>query len=274
MQFFSLPFGYMYFVRLRKTPSRFISFFFTEWLPLLLVLHIVYSANLLFTLLLQVGSFTVYESGYFFNDLADSTADPGGDNLAGRRISVLQFALSHVLSFLIIFAIVVHFRGIGFALQFTYLTFAVLVIFIWHTTRRPRAIRFLRIFTFIMLNLYKFIPVIIAFVPLPDVPWLLAALFFCWGFWRSVFYIIRKFGHEEFNDMNSCDPLRLMHIISLVGCAPLLLMVGWSTQSGRASCMLWVTYVLIASLRFLFQLSPWKLTPDQGGVFLPLANGR
>jgi len=245
-------------VRLR-TPARVASFVLTEWVPVALVLTVVYSSQLWVTFLMLVGNFALYECGYLVNDLADSVSEPNGDHLEGRQVNLAVFWTSHLSFFAIVIAVLYFARGGKFAL--TYGTLAVLVLmgFLWHTSRRPRSLRFLRIFTFAILYLYKFSPVVVPQVPLKDAQWLLVAIFLCWGLWRFVFYILGKLGGPETCHGQDFDPLRLLHPMSLFLCAPLLLAGGFGSLSSRASTLLWIIYAGVAVLRSSFQLSQWKL---------------
>lgn len=259
MQLASFPFGYMFVVRLR-TRFRIVSFFLTEWLPLALALKIAFAASFWFTILLLAGNFTAYECGHFFNDLADSAKDPNGDHLEGRKIGIAGFVTSHLVVFLAVLATVVWIKGAGFALTYAVLSLLVLLAFLWHTTRWPRSFRFLRIFSFAFLYLYKFAPVVIPQVPLIDALWILTSLFFCWGLWRVLYYTVMKFGDKAISRSGDFDPLRLLHLTSLIICAPLLL-GGWmSTPRCAASSVLWLTYAALSAVRTSVQLTNWRLT--------------
>lgn len=259
MQLASLPFGYMFVVRLRAR-FRIVSFFLTEWLPLALALKFGYAASFWFTILLLAGNFTAYECGHFFNDLADSAKDPNGDHLEGRRIGVAGFVVSHLAVFLAVVLAVIFMKGLRFALTYTALSLLVLLAFLWHTTRWPRSFRFLRIFSFAFLYLYKFAPVVVPQVALSDAMWILAALFFCWGLWRVLYYTVMKFGDRAISRDGDFDPHRLLHLTSLLICAPLLL-GGWmSAPRYTASTVLWLSYAAISGLRSGVQLTNWRLT--------------
>lgn len=261
MQLASFPFGYMFVVRLR-TRFRIISFFLTEWLPLAVALKVAYGVSFWFTVLMLAGNFSLYECGHFFNDLADSANDTNGDHLQGRRIGVAGFVISHAALFLAVVATVFLVKGPRFALTFAVLSILVLLAFLWHTTRRPRSFRFLRIFTFALLYLYKFAPVVVPQVPLTDALWVLCALFFCWGLWRVLFYTLVKFGGSLTSRGDDFDPFRLLHLTSLAICAPLFLSGWMSTPRETASTMIWLIYAAIAGLRTGVQLTHWKLTPS------------
>lgn len=259
MQLASLPFGYMFVVRLR-TRSRMVSFFLTEWLPLTIALRVAYGASVWFTILMLAGNFTAYECGHFYNDLADSAKDPNGDHLEGRQIGVAGFVISHLVVFLAVVASVFYMKGLRFAVTYAVLSVLVLLAFFWHTTRWPRGFRFFRIFSFAFLYLYKFAPVVVPQVPLTDAVWILSSLFFCWGLWRVLFYTMVKFGGPLTSQGDDFDPLRLLHLTSLLICAPLLLSGWMSTPRSIASSTLWLVYACIACLRTGFQLSGWRLT--------------
>lgn len=261
MQLASLPFGYMIVVRLR-TRFRVVSFFLTEWIPLALALKIAYGASFWFTLLMLAGNFTAYECGHFFNDLADSAKDINGDHLEGRGIGVVGFVLSHLIVFLTVVAGVCFVKGFRFALTYAALSVLVLLAFLWHTTRWPRSFRFLRLFSFACLYLYKFAPVVVPLVPLTDALWILAGLFFCWGLWRVLFYTLVKFGGPLTAIGGDFDPLRLLHLTSLVVCAPLLLSGWFKTPRNAATTVLWLAYAGLAILRTGIQLSGWRLTRE------------
>lgn len=260
MQLASLPFGYMFVVRLR-TRFRIVSFFLTEWLPLALALTVAYGASFWFTILMLAGNFSLYECGHFFNDLADSSSDPNGDHLEGRQIGVAGFVISHVLLFLGIVAATFFLKGFQFGLTYAILAVLLLLVFFWHTTRRPRSFLFLRIFTFACLYLYKFAPIVVPQIPLADALWILSSLFLCWGLWRVLFYTLVKFGKILTSSGGDFDPFRLLHLTSLVICAPLLLSGWMSTPRTTASTVIWLTYAAIAVLRTSLQLTSWKLTP-------------
>ncbi|HTV06942.1 MAG TPA: hypothetical protein VME86_16350 [Acidobacteriaceae bacterium] len=262
MQFASLPFGYMIVVRLR-TRFRVVSFFLTEWIPLALALKLAYRASFWLTILMLAGNFTAYECGHFFNDLADSAIDVNGDHLEGRKIGVAGFILSHFLVFIVVVAVVFYAKGPRFALTYATLSVLVLLAFLWHTTRWPRSFRFLRLFSFAFLYLYKFAPVIVPQVPITDALWILAGMFFCWGFWRVLFYTMVKFGGPLTASGDDFDPLRLLHLTSLVIGAPLLLSGWFSTPRNIATTVLWFVYAAIAILRTGTQLTNWRLTPEQ-----------
>jgi len=250
----------MYVVRLR-TPVRAISLLLTEWLPLALALKIAYSASFWLSILMLAGNFALYECGYFVNDLADSASDPNGDHLEGRRINSWTFVGSHLFVLLLVTATLFILKGARFAITYSSLAALVLLVFFWHTSRRPRSLRFLRIFTFGALSLYKFVPVVIPWVSLADAQTVLLVLFFCWGLWRIISYTLIKFGNKQLTSQGQdFDPLRLFHVLSLVLCAPLFLVVRSNGPSARAALVIWITYMGLALLRTGYQLSTWKLT--------------
>jgi hypothetical protein len=250
----------MFVVRLR-TRFRIISFFLTEWLPLAVALKVAYGVSFWFTILMLAGNFSLYECGHFFNDLADSSSDPNGDHLEGRQIGVAGFVISHLLLFLAVVAATFFLKGFGFALTYAILAVLLLLVFFWHTTRWPKGFRFLRIFTFACLYLYKFAPIVVPQVPLADALWILSSLFLCWGLWRVLFYTLVKFGGNLTSRGDDFDPFRLLHLTSLMICAPLLLSGWMSTPQATASTMIWLIYAVIAGLRTGVQLTDWKLTP-------------
>lgn len=254
----NLPFGYMYIVRLR-TPSRAASLILAEWVPVTIALTLVYSAPLWLIAVMLAVNFAVYESGYFINDIADSAAEPNGDHLEGRRINTAVFFGSRIAMFLIAVAILIFAKGPRFALTYATLSILVLAGFIWHTSRRPKRLRFLRIFTFTLLYLYKFAPIVIPLVPLSDATWILTSLFLCWGLWRVIFYILGKFGGSNTSRGQDFDPIRLLHPMSLLICGPLLLANGFHSPFAKASCLIWLSYTMLAALRSAFQLTNWRL---------------
>ncbi|HEY1804606.1 MAG TPA: hypothetical protein VGG45_08995 [Terracidiphilus sp.] len=117
----------------------------------------------------------------------------------------------------------------------------------------------MRIFTFALLYIYKFAPVVFPQVPRGDAQWILTSIFLCWGLWRFVFYVLVKFGGPETTHGQDFDPLRLLHPVSLVVCAPLILAGGLETPSSKASILLLLIYATIAALRTSFQLTQWSL---------------
>lgn len=258
MSLVDFPFGYMYVVRLR-TPIRALSLMLTEWVPIMLVLTWVYHANILITVLMVIGNFTLYECGYYVNDLADSSLEPNGDHLEGRLINPPVFYSTRIALFLCITAILLHTYGLVFALKFSILSFFVLLGFLWHTSRRPRRFRFLRIFTFAFLCLYKFAPVIVPWTESHDAAWILMVIFFCWQLWRVISYTLIKFGRDDIGSHGDYDPLRLLHLASLFVCAFLLLGGGYSNTCFKTSILIWSYYATVAVFRSGFQLTKWQL---------------
>jgi hypothetical protein len=260
VQLADLPFGYMYTVRLR-TPVRAISLMLAEWLPLALALKLAYSARFCLSIVMLAGNFVLYECGYFINDLADSASDPNGDHLEGRRIHVTVFFATHLLVFLLVTIGLFVLRGPRFAVTYSTLAILVLLIFLWHTTRWPRKFRFLRIFTFAALSLYKFCPVLIPFLSFGDAFTVLIALFFGWGLWRVITYSLIKFGDKQLTSKGQdFDPFRLFHLLSLAVGAPLFIVFHSNGPSGKAALVIWLTYMGLALLRTGYQLTDWKLT--------------
>lgn len=255
------PFGYMYAVRLR-TPLRALSLLLTDWVPLVLVLTCIYRANAWLIVLMVMGNFALYECGYYVNDLADSSREPNGDHLEGRHINSFVFYSSRLALFLCITALLFHDRGAAFALRSSVSSACVLFGFLWHTSRRPRAIRFVRIFTFTFLSLYKFAPIVIPWVDLHDALWIVSACFFSWHLWRVISYTLIKFGRHDIGSHGDYDPQRLLHLMSLLVCAPLLLSGGYGNAGLKASGLIWSYYAVIAVSRSGFQLTQWKQAPS------------
>lgn len=253
----NFPFLYTYVVRLRSLASA-ANIVLCEWFPVALILKLFYSASLGITFLMLAGNFMLYECGYLLNDLADSSADPHGRHFEARRVNVPFFYSSRLAIFAIVLSIVWVTKGTRFATIYLMLVFLLLMGFLWHTSRRPRKLHFLRIFTFALLQLYKAAPIVIPQVPMTDAAWILTAIFFCWGLWRFVAYVLTKFGVDPMTRGRDFDPLRLLHPMSLVICGPLLLtMHGDPLRS--ATAVLWLVYVGVAAIRSSFQLSKWKV---------------
>jgi|GEM_PF-6447429 hypothetical protein len=258
MSAIDLPFGYIFIVRLR-TRLRIASFFLAEWIPIVFALTLAYSSNWVLTVMMLAGNSCIYECGYLVNDLADSAAEPNGDHLEGRRVNYGIFLSSHTALFGSVMALLLWKRGIYFIALYAILSLSVLLLFVWHTTRWPKQIRFLRIFTFTTLYLYKFSPIVVPQVPLPDAAWILTSLFFCWGLWRMVFYVLMKFGSSTSSGKNEFDTNRILHPLSLIACAPMFLVGMSQSPAHKAGGIVWVVYALIAGLRSGFQQTPWHL---------------
>lgn len=260
MQLADFPFGYMYAVRLR-TPVRAVSLVLAEWLPLALALKLAYSASFWLSVVMLAGNFALYEIGYLVNDLADSASDPNGDHLGDRRINIPLFMGTHVILFLVVTTTLFFVKSTRFAITYSVLAVLVLLVFFWHTSRRPRGLRFLRLFTFAALSLYKFVPAIVPWLSLADSQTVLVAMFFCWGFWRDISYTLIKFGKKELTSQGQeFDPYRLFHLLSLLLCAPLLLAISPAGPAGKAALVIWITYIGLALFRTGYQLTNWRLT--------------
>ena len=233
-------------------------------MALTLALRIAYSVSIWLSIAMLAGNFAVYECGYLVNDLADSTSDPNGDHLEGRRIDLPLFLGSHLLLFGIVTAGLFVVKGERFAVTYSSLAIGVLLVFLWHTSRKPRRVRFLRIFTFAALSLYKFVPAVIPWLSLGESETVLVALFFCWGLWRVVSYSLIKFGDKRLTSQGQdFDPYRIFHLLSLLLCAPLFIVIRATGPSGRAALVIWLTYMGLSLSRTAYQLTAWKLTQSK-----------
>jgi len=220
------------------------------WIPLIVVLNIVYFSHVWLTLIMLIGLQSLYECGYLINDTADSAVEPGGNRLNDRRIDLAKFWSLRLLVFMVVAVVLLMERGIRFAVEFAVPSVLVFAVLWWHTTRRPRRFRYLRIWTFAILAIYKFSPAVLPQIPLADAQLLLLALFLCSGVERIVFYTLEKFG-EAVDDVGGRADRELVKLadITLIIFAPLLISTHWSIAYRKASCILWLWYASIALLR-------------------------
>lgn len=245
MRLIELPFAYTYLSRL-KNYRGLVGYITREWIPLIVTLQIFYSAKWWLSSIMFMGFLSVYECGYLVNDLARTAEERGGNRVDRLQINVVPFWFSHMFVFAAVVGILFLLRGRLFAMSFAGLGMLVLGILLFHSSRWTRSVPFLRIFTFAVLAVYKFAPVVIPQVPFADGQSLLMAVFLCYGFARVIVYGLRKFGDsgsqttvERFFGLFEC--------IALMTFGPILFASRWESPRAQAVTLIWGLYCAVAA---------------------------
>ncbi len=246
MRLIELPFAYIFRTRLKNYRSL-IGYVAREWVPLIITLQVAYSAQWWLCSAMFIGFLSLYECGYLVNDLLDLGDEPGGNRIERLQIRLLPFWFSHLFVFASVTGMLFLIRGARFGLNFAGLGAMVFGVLLIHSVRSVRSVPFLRIFTFTILAVYKFAPVVVPQVPLADGQTLLMAVFLCYGFPRAMFYAIRKLGNSESRTAVERSFV-FFECAALIVFGPILVTVRWETPRETAISLIWVLYCATAAL--------------------------
>lgn len=275
MRLTELPFAYTYLSRLGNYRAV-AGYVAHEWFPLIITLWIAYSVPLWITAVMFFGFLSIYELGYLVNDLSESACEPGGNRIEDLRIkdlriNVLLFSFCHIFAFMLVAGLLFWFKGPGFAMRYSGLGVLVFGILLLHSSRLTRRIRFLRIFTFTVLAVYKFAPIVLPQVSWPDGQLLLMAVFLCYGFPRVIVYTVRKFGEPE-AQATMQESFRGFQLAGLIAFAPILITVRLETRDAIAFTLIFALYFVICVSSFGLHLVRVKSLKQAAQAFLSPSN--
>jgi hypothetical protein len=256
---YRLPLVYTYLSRLRGA-SGVAAFIGTEGLTLVVVLAFAYSKNALLVLLMEIGVWSLYEIGYFVNDLADP-AEAARIPRSVHQVGILSFCACRLPMFVVATVIVAYVEGDVSALSYGVMCGLVLSALLLHSSAVVKRRQFANVLTFAILATYKYVPVLI-----PTLGWregmrLVAALFFSLGLSRVIVYVWRKYGTPDL----SRGAFRYdvaVQLGCLVAFAPIILLGLGSGDPGKLGgpAVVWSYCSVVALLRWVARRSREPLT--------------
>ncbi len=238
-----LPLGYTYRSRLH-TYRGIVAFALSEVVPLTLCLTLIYHVPLWLVSLMFLGYLSFYECGYFWNDIADSATEPGGDRLSERSLSLRVFVFIRVVLLGLVSVAVCYTRGLGSMFSFDLTSVCLVLLLIIHTSCSVRNIPFLRLTSFAALAFYRYLPELLPLLPWETAISLLTAVFLSWGLSRVLVYALRKYGDAEARaSCESSQPL-LRAVLSVVFAPLFLTMANVRNWRESGPLVAWASLVM------------------------------
>ena len=249
-----IPLGYLYRSRLRGYRGV-LGFTALEIVPLGCVLLLVYHIPWILLALMFAGYLSCYECGQFWNDSAESASEIGGDRLQDADLNFPMFVLIRALLLAAVSSVIYRAQGATGATLFAGANICLFLVLVIHTSRRVRAISFLRLVTFSALACYKYAPVLISVLPWTAARQLLLATFACYGFPRVLIYAVRKYGNSSVSAMAD----RSQALLQLCTCVVFVVLFVNATDflawRNSGVLVLWLVYTGVSCcsllLRFL-----------------------